>query len=274
MKKVFALIALTGMMTLGVFNSYSQDSATATNVEPQTEQVEETKKETAPVQDEQSAMGEKDDATITQQIKKWFIDGDPTFMLFVFAALLFGLAFCIERIIYLNLSTTSTDKLLAKVESALQSGGVEAAKDVCRNTRGPVASIFYQGLDRADQGIDIVEKSVINYGGVQAGLMERNLSWIALFIAVAPMLGFMGTIIGMINAFDTINKTGKLDAIAISGDLKLALITTLGGLVVAIILQIFYNYIVSKIDGLVNEMEDASISLVDIMLKHNVTSLK
>jgi biopolymer transport protein ExbB len=203
-------------------------------------------------------------------LKQKFIEGGPGFMSFVLITLILGLAFSIERVLYLNLSTTNTKKLLAKVEEALESGGIEAAKEVCRGTRGPVASIFYQGLDRFDHGIEVVEKSIISYGGVQAGLLERGLSWIALFIALAPMLGFMGTVIGMISAFDAIEIAGDISPSLVAGGIKVALITTVTGLVVAIILQIFYNYCVAKIDAIVNNMEDASISLLDLLVKHNL----
>ena len=148
--------------------------------------------------------------------------------------------------------------------------GVDAAKEVCRNTRGPVASIFYQGLDRAHEGIDVAEKSVIAYGSVQMGLLEKNLGWIQLFISIAPMLGFMGTVIGMIAAFDSIQLAGDVSPQLVASGIKVALITTVSGLVVAIILQIFYNYVVSRIDSIVNNMEDASISLIDLMVHHNL----
>jgi biopolymer transport protein ExbB len=160
--------------------------------------------------------------------------------------------------------------LLKKVEDALESGGVDAAKDICRNTRGPVASIFYQGLERADEGVEAAEKAVISYGSVQMGLLEKNLSWISLFIAIAPMLGFMGTVIGMIDAFDKIQIAGNVSASLVAGGIKIALITTVSGLIVAVILQIFYNYILSKIDSLVNTMEDSSITLVDMLVKYNL----
>ena len=159
---------------------------------------------------------------------------------------------------------------MKKVEDALESGGVDAAKDICRNTRGPVASIFYQGLERADEGVEMAEKAVISYGSVQMGLLEKNLSWISLFIAIAPMLGFMGTVIGMINAFDKIQIAGNVSASLVAGGIKIALITTVSGLIVAVILQIFYNYILSKIDSLVNSMEDSSITLVDMLVKYNL----
>ena len=167
------------------------------------------------------------------------------------------------------MATTNSKQLLDDIEKALSNGGEEAAKEVCRNTRGPVASIFLQGLERSSEGVEMVEKSVIAYGGVQMGLLERGLSWIGLFIALAPMLGFMGTVIGMIQAFDIIELKGEAKPDELAGGIKVALITTVSGLIVAIILQIFYNYIVSKIDSLVNQMEDASISLIDVLVKHN-----
>lgn len=213
----------------------------------------------------------EEDTSVSQALKLKFIEGGPLFMSFVLIALILGLALSIERIIYLNLATTNTKKLLSDIESALSNGGVDAAKEVCRNTRGPVASIFLQGLERSSEGVEMVEKSVIAYGGVQMGLLERGLSWIGLFIALAPMLGFMGTVIGMIQAFDIIELKGEAKPDELAGGIKVALITTVSGLIVAIILQVFYNYIVSKIDSLVNQMEDASISLIDVLVKHKLS---
>ncbi|AGC76135.1 MotA/TolQ/ExbB family proton channel [Nonlabens dokdonensis DSW-6] len=189
-------------------------------------------------------------------------------MAIVLVCLILGLAVAIERIIYLNLSTTNSKKLAANVEQALQSGGIEAAKDVCRNTKGPVASIYYQGLDRADESIEAAEKAVVAYGGVQMGQLEKNVSWVSLFIALAPMLGFMGTVIGMIGSFNSIEEAGTMEPSLVAGGIKVALLTTVFGLIVAIILQIFYNYIVSKIDSIVNDMEDASITLIDILVDY------
>ncbi|MFK8060714.1 MAG: MotA/TolQ/ExbB proton channel family protein [Polaribacter sp.] len=209
-----------------------------------------------------------EEKTFHQVLKENFIDGGPGFMGIVLVALILGLAIAIERIIYLNLATTNTNKLVANVDDALSSGGVEAAKEVCRNTKGPVASIFYQGLDRVDEGVDAAEKAVVSYGGVQMGLLEKNVSWISLFIALAPMLGFMGTVIGMIGAFNDIAVANDISPAVVAGGIKIALLTTVFGLIVAIILQIFYNYIVSKIDGIVNNMEDASIKLVDLLVKY------
>ena len=202
-----------------------------------------------------------------QVLKQKFIEGSAGWMAAPLLCLIFGLAIAIERIIYLNLSTINTKKLIAKVEAALENGGIEAAKDVCRNTRGPVASIYYQGLDRYNQGLDAVEKAVVSYGSVQTGLMESGLTWIGLFIALAPMLGFMGTVVGMVQAFDSIQAAGDISPTLVAGGIKVALLTTLLGLIVAVILQLFYSYLVSKIDGLVNTMEDSSITLTDMLTK-------
>jgi biopolymer transport protein ExbB len=244
-----------------------QDTATAQQDTVTQEQVQ---TDVTADPEEEAAAAAEEGKSLHSQLKQKFIEGGPGFMSSVLITLILGLAFSIERVLYLNLATTNTKKLLANVEEALENGGVEAAKDVCRTTRGPVASIFYQGLDRADHGIDVVEKSIISYGGVQAGLLEKGLSWIALFIALAPMLGFMGTVIGMIGAFDAIQVAGDISPALVAGGIKVALITTVTGLVVAIILQIFYNYCVAKIDGIVNSMEDASISLIDLLVKHNM----
>lgn len=277
MKKLFAFLAVFGMLMMGAsLIAVAQDENpedTPTAVEEDTAAMEEAvpmemAEPSAPAVAEEEGTGGL--GVLHKNVKTKFIEGGASFMGAVLLALIFGLAFAFERIIYLNLATTNTDKLLKKVEDALEAGGVEAAKDVCRNTRGPVASIFYQGLDRMDEGIDVVEKSVISYGSVQMGLLERGLSWISLFIAIAPMLGFMGTVIGMIDAFDKIQEAGDVQPALVAGGIKVALITTVSGLIVAIILQIFYNYIVSRIDSIVNKMEDASISLIDLLVKHNL----
>ena len=198
-----------------------------------------------------SAFAQEAEASSTglTQMKKYFIDGGPFFMSLVLICLILGLAVCIERIITLTLSQTNTKKLLSRVESALQDHDVDQAKEICKSTRGPVASIMYQGLDRVKEGLGIVEKSVISYGSVQMGILEKGLTWIALFIALAPMLGFTGTVIGMIQAFEDIANAGDISPAVVAGGIKVALITTLFGLIVAIILQIAYNFIVSKVDG-------------------------
>ncbi len=203
----------------------------------------------------------------TQVLKEQFIQGGAAFMGIVLLCLILGLAVAIERIIFLNLSTTNTVKLRDDVEEALKSGGVEAAKELCRNTKGPVASIYYQGLDRLNEGVEAAEKAVVAYGGVQMGQLEKNVSWLSLFIAIAPMLGFMGTVIGMIQAFQKIAAVGNLSASLIAGDIQVALLTTVFGLITAIILQIFYNYIIAKIDSIINDMEDSSIALIDLLVE-------
>lgn len=278
MKKLFTLMALFGMLMMGAsFVAVAQEETTEA-----AEAVEEMVDDTAVVAEETVAEETVAEETVEEEtekggltvlhknIKTKFIEGGAAFMGSVLLCLIFGLAFAFERIIYLNLATTNTEKLLTKIEEALAAGGVEAAKEVCRDTRGPVASIFYQGLDRMDQGIDVVEKSVVSYGSVQMGLLERGLSWISLFIAIAPMLGFMGTVIGMIAAFDKIQIAGDVQPALVAGGIKIALITTVSGLIVAVILQLFYNYIVAKVDSIVNKMEDASISLIDLLVKHNL----
>ena len=291
MKKVFTLIAVTGLLSFGTVNIATAQPTDSVAVAADSvaldslAQVEAAEAEAAAKAkaDEEAALAKaeaesksvelvQEEPDISQTIKKYFIDGGPMFMSFVLIALILGLALCIERIIYLNLATTNTKKLLESIEAALASGGVEEAKEVCRNTRGPVASIFYQGLERSNEGVEMVEKSIIAYGGVQMGLLEKGLSWIGLFIALAPMLGFMGTVIGMIDTFNVIETKGEAEPAELAGGIKVALLTTVSGLIVAMILQVFYNYIVSKIDGLVNQMEDASISMVDILLKHEMTN--
>jgi biopolymer transport protein ExbB len=270
MKKLFALIAVLAMFVLGTSNVVvaQDEAAVATEVAAADSTAEAPAVEAAdPI--EEAAVAAEEGQSLHSALKQKFIEGGPSFMSFVLIALILGLALAIERIIYLNLATTNTKKLLQKIEDALASGGVNAAKEVCRNTRGPVASIFYQGLDRYDEGVDVVEKSVIAYGGVQAGLLEKGLSWIGLFIALAPMLGFLGTVIGMIGAFDAIEVAGDISPTLVAGGIKVALITTVFGLIVAMILQVFYNYCLAKIDSIVNNMEDASISLLDLVVKHN-----
>ena len=208
------------------------------------------------------------DQPMHQALKQKFIEGGPGFMATILLCLIFGLAIAIERIITLSLAQTDTKKLIANVDKALKEGGIEKAKDVCRNTRGPVASIFYQGLLRSDQGIETVEKTVTSYGSVQMGQLESGLSWITLFIAIAPMLGFLGTVVGLVLAFDAIEVAGDISPALVAHGMKVALITTIGGLIVAIILQLFYNYLIAKVESIVVQMEDASITLVDLLVKY------
>ena len=263
MKRLFSILAITGLMTFG--NVQAQEETVDSTAAATEQVVEETVAEETPAAVEATDDAVTEEASFTQKMKQRFIEGGPAFMGIVLICLILGLAIAIERIIYLNLSTTNSKKLIGDVEDALNSGGVEAAKEVARNTAGPVASIFYQGLDRYSDGLDSAEKSIVAYGGVQMGQLEKNVSWISLFIALAPMLGFMGTVIGMIEAFDQIQSAGSMEPSLVAGGIKVALLTTVFGLIVAIILQIFYNYIIAKIDSIVNDMEDASISLVDML---------
>lgn len=259
MKKTFSIFAIVCTLLLGAYATFAQDT-TATATPTETPAAAE-----ATVADD--AAGEQ---SFHQLLKEKFIEGGAPFMWPILICLILGLAISIERIIVLNLATTNTKKLLAQVEDALAKGGVEAAKNVTKNTKGPVASIFTQGLMRAGEGIDMVEKSVVSYGGVEMGKLESGLIWISLFISLGPMLGFFGTVVGMVFAFDAIEAAGDISPQVVANGMKIALITTVGGLIVGMILQVLYNYLVSKIDTLVNAMEDASISLIDILVKHKM----
>jgi len=267
MKKL--LLSLTIAVALFASNVcvMAQDAEVA---QAATEQVAQANDEQAPVE----AAEDGGLVALHKTLKTKFIEGGAGFMAATLLCLVFGLALCIERIIYLSLAKTNTKELLNNIEKTLNENGLEAALDVCRNTRGPVASIFYQGLSRYNEGIEVVEKTVASYGGVQLGLLEKNLSWITLFISIAPSLGFLGTIIGMIEAFDKIQQVGDISATVVAGGIKVALLTTLLGLIIAIVLQLFYNYILSLIEGLVNEMEDSSISLLDIVVTYDAKQTK
>jgi biopolymer transport protein ExbB len=268
MKKLFVFLTVAGMLTFGL-NTMVQAQVEAQDAE--TEVADTIIEEAQPAPSaamEQTLVPDYEDQTFHFILKEKFIEGGVPFMSVILLCLIIGLGLCVERIIYLNLSTTNTTKLLNKVEDALKTGGVDAAKEVCRSTRGPVASIYYQGLDRYSEGMEIVEKSIVSYGSVLMGRLEMNLTWISLFIAIAPMLGFMGTVIGMIAAFDAIAQAGDISPTIVADGIKVALLTTVFGLIVAVILQVFYNYIVSKIDGIVNSMEDSAISFMDLLIKY------
>ncbi len=282
MRKLLALLLISGL-ALFATNVHAQDAAEEA-AQDAAEQVEEAVDTAAAAAEEVATdaeeavesvttpdqSGSSEDLSGYQILKKYFIDGSWQFMSLVLICLILGLAFCIERIITLNVATTNTDKLLTRIDERLKAGDVQGAMEVCKSTPGPTASIMYEGLKNAENGPEAVEKAIVSYGGVQMGLLERGLVWISLFIAIAPMLGFMGTVIGMIQAFDRIEAVGDLSPSVVAGGIKVALLTTVFGLITAIILQIFYNYIVNKIDGIVNNMEDASIALVEIMANNNV----
>ena len=250
MKKLFLILSVA-LFALGTVNAFAQEAAAAAE-------------ETA-VAAETALAGDSMHHIMMQK----FLEGGWAWMLPILIFLIIGLAVAIERILYLSLSTINSKKFIAQIEEALKNGGIDAAMEVARNTRGPIASIYYQGLLRYNQGLDAVEKSIVSYGSVQTGQMESGLTWIGLFIALSPMLGFMGTVVGMIDAFDAIQAAGDISPTLVAGGIKVALLTTLMGLIAAVILQLFYNYIVSKIDSLVNEMEDTSITLTDILTAYN-----
>jgi len=256
MKKVIALLSLAGFLVLVIHNLSMAQGGTQ---ESQT--VQQSTSQTTVTKSEQKSE------SFHQVLKQKFIEGGAGWMAPILGCLIFGLALAIERILYLNFSTTNTIKLLNKVETALESQGISAAKDICRDTRGPVASIFYQGLDRYNEGIDVVEKSIISYGGVLMARLEKNLSWITLFIALAPMLGFLGTVVGMVQAFEAIEIAGDISPTIVAAGMKVALLTTVFGLIVAIILQVLFNYLVSKVESIVNSMEDITISFIDLLVR-------
>ncbi|MDE6111840.1 MAG: MotA/TolQ/ExbB proton channel family protein [Bacteroidales bacterium] len=270
MKKLMGMLTIGAMFFFGASNwvmAQDEAQAAATQEETVAEATEEAVEATLEEGVEAATELAVESKTFHQALKEKFIQGGAGWMTPILLVLIIGLTLIIERIIYLNLATTNTEKLLKRVEDALANGGIEAAKEVCRNTRGPVASIFYQGLLRADEGVEMMEKSVVSYGGVAMGRLEKNLSWIAFVIAVAPMLGFLGTVVGMVQAFDDIEAAGDISPTVVAGGMKVALLTTVFGLIVAIIVQTFYNYLSAKVDSLVNSMEDASISFMDIMVK-------
>ncbi|MBQ4442515.1 MAG: MotA/TolQ/ExbB proton channel family protein [Bacteroidales bacterium] len=268
MKKLIVSLTVLGFLTFGIANtSFAQKDQ---KKDAPTEQVVDSAAEAAPVA--QAELTEDPDDAISQglhyTLKDKFIQGGAVWMTPVLICLILGLAFVIERIFYLNLSSVNSKKLLNKLEDALKNGGIEKAKELCRDTKGPLAAVFYQGLDRYDEGLDSVEKSVVSYGGVQMAKLETNMQWISLFIALSPSLGFLGTVIGMVQAFDDIERAGDISPTIVAGGMKVALLTTVFGLISAMILQVFYNYLLTKIDGIVNDMEDATISFMDILVKN------
>jgi len=274
MKKVIALMSIVGLLTFTNLNGLRAQDQTAPAPEATTEQVDEqTADSTVAAADaeeapETVAAPVDETKSFHQVLKEKYISGGAGWMTPVLICLIFGMALVIERIIYLNMATTNVQKLLEGIEGFVAKGDYNGAKELCRDTRGPVASIFYQGLDRIDEGLDNVEKAVTSYGGVQMARLENNMTWITLFIALAPSFGFLGTVVGMVQAFDDIEVAGDISPTVVAGGMKVALLTTIFGLIVAIILQIFYNYILTKIESLVAAMEDGSISFMDILVKN------
>lgn len=271
MKKLFALFLALGLLLGSSVNTLTAQGAGDTTKTDTTAAPVKAADEAA---ETPAVVTEDEEAGIHQVIKTKFIEGGPVWMAPILICLILGLAVAIERIIVLSLFSINKDKFVLEIEEAIKTGGVEAAKEICRKTRGPIASIYYQGLDRSNEGIEVVEKTIVSYGSVQMGQMEKGMIWLSLFIALGPMLGFLGTVIGMIQAFDMIQEAGDINPTVVAGGIKVALLTTVGGLIVAMFLQLFYNYIISKIDAIVNNMEEASIDLVDILVKNKITSSK
>lgn len=265
MKRTVLTLALAFIFTFGMINlGFTQD---ASSDETATEQVTE-EQENLPTAQLVEDSDEVAEQGLHYVLKDKFIQGGAIWMTPVLICLILGLALVIERVFYLNLASVNSAKLLDKIEEALKNGGTEKAKVLCADTKGPLAAVFFQGLDRYNEGMESVEKAVESYGGVQMGKLETNLSWISLFMALGPMLGFLGTVVGMVQAFDDIERAGDISPTIVAGGMKVALLTTVFGLITAIILQIFYNYILSKIDSIVNNMEDATISFMDILIKY------
>ena len=267
LKKVLALFFAAGILFTQPVLAQEATEAAATEQVASTD-TNAAASDTAAAATEEAAPAVEEEAGFTQMLKEKFIEGDPLWMAPVLLTMIFGLAIAIERVLYLTLSNQNNDKLLKGIEDALKSGGKSAAMEYCRNVRGPVASIFYQGLDKMEEGIEIVDKAVVSLGSVETGKLERGVSWLSLFIALAPMLGFLGTVVGMIQAFDAIEAAGDISPTLVAGGIKVALLTTVFGLIAAMILQIFYNLIIAMIDNLVNKMEDASITFLDIIAAH------
>ena len=273
MKKLIALMSIVGLLAFTNFNGVMAQEAV--EAPAATENTEVSNDTAAPAEAavaeevvEEAAPAQEETKTFHQTLKQKYIEGGAGWMTPVLLCLILGMALVIERILYLNMATTNVKKLLEGIEAKVSKGDYEGAKNLCRDTRGPVASIFYQGLDRVNEGLENVEKAVTSYGGVQMARLESNMTWIALFIALAPSFGFLGTVIGMVQAFDDIEAAGDISPTVVAGGMKVALLTTVFGLIVAIILQIFYNYLLTKIESLVSEMEDGSISFMDILVKN------
>ena len=264
MKKVFASALLVAMALQAPV--FAQDAAAPAATETAAPAEATDTAAAAAEETTEAAAAPAEESSYTQVFKKKFIEGDPIWMAPVLWVLIIGLAVVIERLLYLTFASSNNAKFLSEVEAALNKGGVDAAMKVAYEHRGPVATLVYQGLAHYGEGMDMVDKSIVAVGSVENGKLERNITWIALFIALAPMLGFLGTVVGMIQAFDAIEAAGDISPTLVAGGIKVALLTTVFGLIAAMILQVFYNLILSMVDGIVNKMEDASISFLDMMI--------
>ena len=276
MKKLIALVAIIGLLTLA--------PTALAQVSPQKDSIETVIADSLAAAPEDSLANDSstvamdnmelsedfdaDAGGVHHRLKKLFVDGTPLFMSLVALALVFGLAFCIERITYLTLSEINAKRMMKDIDAKVAEGDIEGAKQLCRDTRGPVASICYQGLMHINEKMDDIERSIYSYGSVQTAKLEKGTSWIKLFIAMAPSLGFLGTVIGMVMAFEQIQIAGDIGPTIVASGMKVALITTIFGIVVALILQLFYSYITSKIEHLTSQMEESVVTLLDIIMKY------
>ena len=276
MKKLIALIAIIGLMS---FVQTLQAQVTPQKDSVETVVTDSVAADSLAVSVVDSLAVSMDDMELSDdlgadaggmhhQLKKFFIDGTPLFMSLVALALVLGLAFCIERITYLTLSEINAKKLMKDIDAKVAEGDVEGAKQLCRDTRGPVASVCYQGLMHINEQMDDIERSIYSYGSVQTAKLEKGTSWIKLFIAMAPSLGFLGTVIGMVMAFEQIQLAGDIGPTIVASGMKVALITTIFGIVVALVLQLFYSYITSKIEHLTSQMEESVVTLLDTIMKY------
>jgi transporter, motA/tolQ/exbB proton channel family protein len=270
MKKLIAVFAIITTLSFSCSMMASAQAAGAKTTVASADTLSDAALDETGVADQTTAKPNKENTGFHQELKQKFIEGNAGFMSLVALALVLGLAFCIERIIYLSLSEIDAKRFMGKLEDKIVAGDIEGAKDLSRDTRGPVASICYQGLLRIDDSIENIERSVTSYGSVQSANLEKGCSWITLFIAMAPSLGFLGTVIGMVMAFDQIQEAGDISPTIVAAGMKVALITTIFGIIVALVLQVFYNYILSKIEHITAQMEESAISLLDAIMKYKM----
>lgn len=274
MKKIILLMMFFGMVAVWHTDNGMMAAAVDTTAVADTSAVEALDADSAMaaadsyMDNSDESMTAEEDGGMQHALKRKFIEGNAGFMSLVALALVLGLAFCIERIIYLSLSEINAKKFMADVDSKIQAKDIEGAKELCRDTRGPVASICYQGLVRINESLDNIERSISSYGSVQAANLEKGCSWITLFITMAPSLGFLGTVIGMVMAFDNMQQAADISPAIVASGMKVALITTIFGIIVAVVLQLFYNYILSKIEHLTSQMEESAITLLDSIAKY------
>ncbi len=277
-KKVFVLIAFISVSIMHVSAVNGKDTIqsavnaiTADTVSDASATGEEVADSVA-LDNQLDALEDEEPESFHQLLKTKFIEGSAGFMSLVAMALVLGLAFCIERIIYLTLSEINAKKMMHDLDEKLISGDIDGAKMLSRETRGPVAALALRALNHIDDSLDNIEHTLSSYGAVEAAKLERGCSWITLFIAAAPSLGFLGTVIGMVMAFEQIQQAGDISPTIVASGMKVALITTIFGIIAALILQLFYNYILSKIDHITSQMEESAISLLESIMKYKNAS--